>query len=117
MGTRPPGLTGLSRLQARSTMNDIRNILRVAAGRLHFNAYLGWLHVVAAVIAGAALVAVLASKTSVALSVPWMWVAPGLFAAALVIALVLWSRRRVSDLQVAMAVDERLDLREKLSTA
>ena len=35
----------------------------------------------------------------------------------LAIALVLWSRRRPTELQVAVRVDERLDLREKLSTA
>lgn len=98
-------------------MNDIRTILKVAAGRLHFNAYLGWLHIVAATIAATALLAVLVSKTSAAINVPWTVVAPGLLAAALLIAFFLWSRRRASELQVALAVDERLDLREKLSTA
>ncbi len=98
-------------------MNDIRTILRVAAGRLHANAFLSHFHVVAMFIAAAAFVAVLIGKTSSTLTLPWAWVAPILAALALVISFVIWSRRRQTELQVAMAVDQRLDLREKLSTA
>jgi hypothetical protein len=98
-------------------MNDIRSILKAAAGRLHFVSYLHWLHAVAVIVATAALLFVLAAKTSPVVSVPWLWVGPGLCVLALLVAFVLWTRRRQSELQVALAVDERLDLREKFSTA
>jgi hypothetical protein len=49
--------------------------------------------------------------------VPWVWTGPFLAAVTLGIALALWMSRRQSELHVAVEVDERLELREKLSTA
>lgn len=98
-------------------MNDIRSILKIAAGRLNFSAYLAWFHQVAAGVATLALLLIIVSKMTPAARVPWEWVAPGLVAAAAVIAGALWWRRRQSEVQVAIAVDQRLELREKLSTA
>lgn len=98
-------------------MNDIRSILRIAAGRLHFSAYLVWLHQAAAGAAALALLLIVVSKLTPAARVPWSWVAPALALTAGLAALGLWWRRRQNEVQVAIAVDQRLELREKLSTA
>ncbi|MGI9014569.1 MAG: hypothetical protein ACR2GY_10020 [Phycisphaerales bacterium] len=98
-------------------MSDIRTLLKSAASRLSWNAFLSRLHIVAIVIAGIALLLVLASKLTPAFDVPWLWVAPGLGVVALAVAAIMWSRRRATEQQVAIAVDNRLDLREKISTA
>lgn len=98
-------------------MSEIRDILKVAAGRLHLNAYLERLHIVAAIVAIVALALVLVEKATPTIAIPWVWTGPGLALLALTVAFVAWLRRRVNELQVAIAVDDRLDLREKLSTA
>ena len=48
---------------------------------------------------------------------PWVWMGPGLAVLALLLTARMWSRRRQTELQVAVEVDQRLDLREKLSTS
>ena len=48
---------------------------------------------------------------------PWPWLGPALAVLALLVAARMWSRRRRTVLQIAVEVDQRLDLREKLSTA
>ena len=98
-------------------MNDIRHALRIAARRLELNAFLHRLHQVAIWVAGIALLLMLAERIGPSLFVMWVVAAPVLAAVALVIALVIWSRRRRTEHQVAVVVDERLDLREKFSTA
>jgi len=98
-------------------MSDIRDVLHVAARRLHLTAFIDRLHIVAVMIAAIALLAVLFGKMTPALAIPWIWAGPGMAVVAVVAATLLWLSRRMNDLQVAVAVDERLDLREKLSTA
>ena len=98
-------------------MNDIRSLLRIAGRRLELASFGHVLHAVGLVLAVIALVLALADRAPGVAFVAWAWVAPALAAVGLAVAAVLWSRRRMSELQVALAVDERLDLREKLSTA
>ena len=45
---------------------------------------------------------------------PWQWILPGLAAVGLAVDGRLWSIARRSELQVAIEVDHRLDLHEKL---
>jgi endonuclease III len=98
-------------------MNDIRTLLKVAARRLELSRFLACLHTVAIVAAAVALALMIADRLGARAFVPWVWVGPVLAAVALIAAGGFWARRRRSELQVALAVDERLDLREKLSTA
>ena len=98
-------------------MNEIKYVLRSAARRLEMSAFVLSVHRVAIVLAAAALILALADRAPGEAFVAWMWVAPGLLAACLAVAAWMWSRRRLSELQVAMTVDDRLELREKLSTA
>jgi uncharacterized coiled-coil DUF342 family protein len=48
---------------------------------------------------------------------PWPWLLPALAVAGALVAGRMWYARRSTELQVAVEVDERLDLRERLSTA
>lgn len=98
-------------------MNQIQSVLKSAARRIHLEAFLLSVHQVLIVLGILAIAVVLASKTTVAVSVPWLWVSIGAGAIGLIVALVIWSTHRRSEMQIAVAVDEKLDLREKLSTA
>lgn len=98
-------------------MNDIRALLKIAARRLELNSFIGRLHLTAMVFAGIALALMLADRISAVSFVPWVWVGPALGVAMLSIAFALWMQRRSTENHVALVVDERLDLREKLSTA
>jgi hypothetical protein len=98
-------------------MNEIRNVLKTAASRLNVSAFLDRLHWVAIVAAGIALALMIADRVPAQAFVPWLWVGPALAGLAAVIAIVWWRQRRATEQHVAVVVDERLDLREKLSTA
>lgn len=98
-------------------MNEIRRLLKIAGQRLELSAFLDRLHWVALVAAGAALVLMIADRIPAQAFVPWQWVAPALVALCGVIAFGWWRQRRATEQHVAVVVDERLDLREKLSTA
>jgi hypothetical protein len=98
-------------------VNDINDLLKLAARRLNGSAFISALHIVGVVAAAAALALMIADRLPAAAFVPWMWVAPALAIMAIAVALSLWTRRRSNALHVAVEVDERLQLREKLSTA
>ncbi|MDY7109694.1 MAG: hypothetical protein SYC29_13750, partial [Planctomycetota bacterium] len=98
-------------------MNEIKALLSNARRRLEMTTFIGVLHVVAIVLAALLLGLVLADRAPGESFVAWPWIVPALCGASLLAAVLLWSRRRLSELQVALAVDDRLDLREKLSTA
>lgn len=98
-------------------MNEIRNLLRSAAGRLEASAFLDRLHWVALVVAGMALGLMIADRLPAHAFVPWVWVGPLLGGLTFLAAVTWWMRRRATEQHVAVLVDERLDLREKLSTA
>ncbi len=98
-------------------MNDIRVLLKTAARRLEASAFLSRLHVVACVIAGLALVLMLVDRGGAEAFIPWVWVAPVLAGAAFIVAAGIWWNHRRPETSVALEVDERLDLRERLSTA
>ncbi len=79
--------------------------------------FLGFANI-AAVIVGAIILLLLAGERAGPGSFfPWWWLLPALAAAGLGASAWTWWRARPSELQVALAVDERLELREKLSTA
>jgi hypothetical protein len=98
-------------------MQDIRTILSMAGRRLAATRFLAAFHVVALVAAAIALALAVADRVTAAPFVAWAWVAPSLALAALAAAALLWRRRNRSAIHVAVAVDERLALRERLSTA
>lgn len=98
-------------------MNDIRSLLKIATRRLEMGSLLHWLHLAAVVAAVVAIVLMIVDRLPGSPLVPWLWVGPGLGVLTAVIAFVLWQRHRRDEAAVALTVDERLDLREKLSTA
>lgn len=98
-------------------MNDIRDLLKLAARRLELQSFVGKLHVVALFTACVALVLMMFDSAPAVRFVPWVWAGPALALVTLGIAMIFWMRRRSTELHVAVEVDERLELREKLSTA
>lgn len=98
-------------------MHEIRQLLRIAARRLELGQFLKHLHLVALVLASATVVLMLLDRLRAETVLPWAWLLPVMIGAGLLVALMLWSRSRPSELHVAVQVDERLDLREKLTTA
>lgn len=98
-------------------MHDIRELLKKAARRIELSTYLECAHWTAIIAAALALALMVADRAFATSFMPWFWVAPGLVVLVLGIAAIAWSRRRRTEVQVALAVDERLDLREKLTTA
>jgi hypothetical protein len=98
-------------------MNEIRMLLSNARRRLEMSSFIAVLHGVAIALAAALLALVVADRAPGEPFVAWVWIVPALCGVSLLAAVMLWSRRRLSELQVALAVDDRLDLREKISTA
>lgn len=100
-------------------MEDIRTLLSRAGRRLGLVAFLERLHWVALGVASLAMLIVVISKLTpdVSGAVNWVWMGPAMCAMTLVGAWTWWMTRRPSSLQVAVQVDDRLELREKLSTA
>lgn len=98
-------------------MNEIRSLLKVASARLEASSFLRQLHFTASIAAVAALALMIADRLPGAAFVPWVIAGPVLGVGAVVVAIALWAKSRRAELTVAMLVDERLDLREKLSTA
>jgi hypothetical protein len=98
-------------------MNDIRSILKIAARRLSLSSLLAHAHAAVVVLAAVVLVLLLAERVGPATFWPWRWLLPALAAAAALAAGWRWAGRRPTEIQVAVAVDDRLDLRERLSTA
>lgn len=98
-------------------MNDIRTILKVAGNRLEWTSFAGKVHIVALIAGVLILLALVMDRLGGATVLPWMWVMPMVVGAAALITLRMWMVARRNQLQVAVAVDERLDLDEKLSTA
>jgi hypothetical protein len=98
-------------------MNDIRAILKTAARRLLLSSLLAYAHVAVIVVAVVVLVLLAAERVGPATFWPWVWLGPVLALAAALVAGRRWYATRPSELRVAVEVDERLDLRERLSTA
>ncbi len=98
-------------------MAEIRSILSIAARRLATISLLHRLHGALVLLAVAVIALLAAERIGPRLFIPWQWVAPALVAAALAVAIPLWYRARRSEIEVALEVDDRLELREKLSTA
>lgn len=100
-------------------MEEIFGLLRKAGRRLSLNAYLDRFHWIAIYVASLACVVALSAKGFPAVEslIGWSWLAPVLIGAAVLGAVGLWVRRRPTTLHVAIEVDERLALREKISTA
>ena len=98
-------------------MNDIRIIVKAATRRLLLSSLLAHAHVAVIVLAGLVLALLVAERVGPAPFWPWPWLLPALAVAGALVAGRRWYARRPTELQVAVEVDERLDLRERLSTA
>ncbi len=98
-------------------MKEIRTLLKIAATRLELSSLLGAVSAVAVVAATLALVLAVADRLPAESFLAWRWVGPALVAGCGLVAVALWWRRRLSALDVAVHVDERLGLRERMSTA
>lgn len=98
-------------------MNDIRELLKLAARRIEFSAFLQCAHFVAIAGASIALLLMVLDRLFEATFVPWIWIAPILALLVLGVAVILWTRRRHDEIEIALAVDDRLELREKMTTA
>ncbi|MCA9295074.1 MAG: hypothetical protein KC983_01130 [Phycisphaerales bacterium] len=98
-------------------MDDIRALLRLAAQRINTTRFLRYAHVTAIVFASIAFVLMLFNRTTAEPFVPWMWVIPSMMVLTLAIAGIFWMRSRMPERSVALAVDDRLELNERLSTA
>ena len=98
-------------------MNEIRLILKTAARRLEMTSFIGWVHLLTVLFGCAVLCLLIAERIGEQTFLPWTWMLPAIVAIGLLIAGRIWFIRRNSELQVALEVDERLDLHEKLSTA
>lgn len=100
-------------------MEDIRTVLAHATRRLGFKGLLDRVHVTAVVAAALALVLVILSKAlpTVNDAVSWVFLGPALALFAFAGAVAWWMPNRPTPLHVAVEVDQRLDLKEKLSTA
>jgi hypothetical protein len=98
-------------------MHEIRTILRIAARRLQLTSLLAHAHVAVIVLAAVVLLLLAVERAGPAPFWPWPWLLPLLAAAGALVAGRRWYARRPSEQLVALEVDERLDLRERLSTA
>ena len=98
-------------------MNEIRLLLRLAARRLELSSFLTKGHLVLVALGIVVIGLLVAERLGAEAFVPWRWVLPSIIALSAIVAFRWWTIGRRSELQVALEVDERLDLREKLSTA
>jgi hypothetical protein len=98
-------------------MNEIRRVLKIAAMRLELSSLLARANLVTIAVGAAVLALLVAERLGSALFVPWVWVLPVLAALGLAAAARLWLGARRSEIDVAIEVDDRLALRERLSTA
>ncbi len=98
-------------------MNDIRTILKLAGRRLEAGSLLRCVQTAVIGLGILVIVMIAVERVTAAPFWPWQWLGPALAVPALVVAAGMWSRRRRTSLQIAVEVDQRLDLREKISTA
>ncbi|MCZ6836434.1 MAG: hypothetical protein O7G85_11725 [Planctomycetota bacterium] len=98
-------------------MDDIRKLLSIARRKIETTAFLNYAHQVAVIVTALILVLMIVDKAPAQEFLAWTWILPSVAAVWIGIATWLWFRTRRSELQVALAVDERLHLREKISTA
>ncbi len=98
-------------------MNDIRDLLKKAARRIEISTYVHYAHFVAVVAAAIALALMAADRMFAEAFMPWIWIGPALAVIVAGVAAIFWARRRRNEMQIALAVDERLELREKFTTA
>lgn len=98
-------------------MNRILSLLAIARRRMCVDAALDRAILVAAILAGVALVAVLVTRGVPALVIPWVWVSGVAVLVLLVASALAFRAARRSDLEAALLIDERLGLKERFATA
>jgi len=98
-------------------MDDIRRLIALASRRLAATSMLDWLSRAAMVAGGLVLALMIADRLPESPFVPWTWAAPVIAVLAVLVAVVGWSRQRRGERDVALVVDERLNLEERLVTA
>ncbi|MEE9131135.1 MAG: hypothetical protein V3T84_14035, partial [Phycisphaerales bacterium] len=98
-------------------MREIRSILNIAARRLEIASFLSKAHLITVLLGIVVVIMLAAERLGPQTFFAWPWILPLSVTAGLAVAGRLWYVARRSELQVAIAVDDRLDLHEKLSTA
>ena len=98
-------------------MREIRSILNIAARRLEIASFLSKAHLITVLLGIVVVIMLAAERLGSETFFAWPWILPVSVAAGLAVAGRLWYVARRSELQVAIEVDDRLDLHEKLSTA
>jgi len=98
-------------------MQRIRQLVAIAQRRLDASAFAEGAHWALLLLGSLVLLLLIASRLTPAVSIPWLWVLPTV--AILAIAAGVWRAvgLRREPLEVAMAIDLRLGLRERLSNA
>ncbi len=100
-------------------MDDIRSLLAIARSRLTNARFLRGLHLGLVGAAILMLLLVLFAKTSpaIAAALPWLWILLGTAVAALSVAFAVARSGAMTPMSLAVLTDERLGLKERLSTA
>jgi hypothetical protein len=98
-------------------MDDIRSLIDAAARRLAMGRLLRGVHLGLVGVGILAFLLVLLAKSSPAVALPWPWLAWAGGAVVVIVGIVAMRWGRPSRLSVATLVDERLGLKERLSTA
>ncbi len=98
-------------------MHEIHSLLKIVGRRLECTSYLKRLHHLALVTGTLTIVLVVVDRLPAEPFIPWQWIIPVLVVGTILGALAWWWPNRRSTLRVAMTADEKLELREKLSTA
>jgi hypothetical protein len=98
-------------------MCDMQRLIRRARIRIESARLLRTLNCAAIILACVLLLCAIADRVTDTPFLPWIRLAPSLAAAALIMAIVHCARTRRTEHQVAAAIDDKLDLKEKLATA
>ncbi len=98
-------------------MDDIRSLVEIARRRLALTRFLKGVHLALVGAATLALFLVLLAKASPAVHLPWTWLLVGLALAILAGGMFAVRLGGLSAISLAVLVDERLGLKERLSTA
>ncbi|MDG2054570.1 MAG: hypothetical protein P8J86_07675 [Phycisphaerales bacterium] len=98
-------------------MEHIHAIIRLASRRIALTDFLRWLRDLLILALGVICIYLALERLAMVPQAPWFWWIPPVLIAAILVAVMLWSRHRLKQVNVAIAVDQQLGLDERLSSA